>query len=631
VADEGFKRKLTAILTADVEGYSRLMDDDEEATVRTLTAYRTAISDLVQQYRGRIVDSPGDNILSEFTSVVDAVNCAVEIQRELAERNAELPYNRKMEFRIGVNLGDVIEQKNQIYGDGVNIAARVEAMADAGGICITGRAYDQVANKLGLEYENLGEHQVKNIRTPIRVYRVLSYPGAAAHRVIQAKKSMMKKWLWAAVSAIFLVVVIIGGLYWKYFYLPTPKNIDPADKLTFDLPEGLSIAVLPFDNMSGNPEQDFICDGITENIIYALSHVQGLFLIARNSTFAYKGKSLKVQQIGRELGTQYVMEGSIQISGDQIRVTAQLVETNTGKHIWSQVFDRKLTDIFKLQDEIAIQLCESMQIHITEGEAFRNRYSGIKDIKTGMKILKAIEYIRYKNDPEFLTLGLKEIEEVIELDPESQAAQILFGLYNLYTIETGLCENHIICFGKATEAARKALSINENNSDVHILTAYLFLLRMEHENSIKAAKRAIILNPNNSDAYSLLGYILVYSGRPNEGIPFIEKAIRIDPIPTALYLFQLGVAYHESKQYKKAIKIFKKVVDQEPNHRGAYIRMAGTYSYLGDETEARKAASEVLKIDPNFNLKGWISKLPYKNKADNERYISALRKAGLPE
>ena len=631
MAQEGFKRKLTAILSADVEGYSRLMDDDEEATVRTLTAYRNAITDLTQQFRGRVVDSPGDNILAEFSSVVDAVNCAVEIQRELAERNTDLSYNRQMHFRIGVNLGDVIEEDGRIYGDGVNIAARVEAMAEAGGICITGRAYDQVANKLGLEYEHLGEHTVKNISTPIRIYRVLSYPGAAAHRVIQAKKSMRKKWLWAAVSTIFVLIIIFVGLYSKYFYLPAPENIDPEDKLTFDLPKGPSIAVLPINNMSGNPDQDFICDGITENIIYALSHVRGLFVIARNSTFAYKGKSIKVQQIGYELGAQYVMEGSIQVSDELIRVIVKLVETNTGNHIWSEIYDRKLVDIFKLQDEIAIQLCEAMQIHITEGEAFRNRYSGIKNVKIAIKLLKAVEYIRYQNNPENLVLGLREVEEVIGLDPEIQVAQILLGLYNLYTIETGVCENPIICFGKATEAARKALSFDENNSDVHILTAYLFLIRKEHENSIKAAKRAIILNPNNSDAYSLLGYILTYSGRPNEGIPFIKKAIRIDPIPPALYLFHLGVAYHESKQYKKAIELFKKVIDREPNHRGAYIRMAGTYSYLGDEVKARKAASEALKIDPNFNLKGFISKLPYKNIADNKRYENALRKAGMPE
>jgi len=256
MAEKGFKRKLAAILSADVEGYSRLMDDNEEATVRTLTSYRTAIADLVQQFRGRVVDTPGDNILTEFTSVVDAVNCAVEIQRDLAERNTELPYNRQMLFRIGVNLGDVIEEDGRIYGDGINIAARVESLSEAGGICISGRAYDQVANKLGLEYENLGEHQVKNISTPIRVYRVLSIPGAAAHRVIRAKKIMRKKWLWAAASTIFILLIIFVGLYWKYFYLPAPMEIESESKMALNLSEGPSIAVLPFVNMSKDPDQE---------------------------------------------------------------------------------------------------------------------------------------------------------------------------------------------------------------------------------------------------------------------------------------------------------------------------------------------------------------------------------------
>ena len=289
MVDVGFKRKLAAILSADVEGYSRLMDDDEEATVRTLTAYRTAINDLVQQYRGRIVDTPGDNILAEFTSVVDAVNGAVEIQRELAERNAELPDNRKMAFRIGVNLGDVIEEDEQIYGDGVNIAARVEALAEAGGICISGRAYDQVANKLGLEYENLGEHQVKNIRTPVRVYRVLSLPGAAAHRVVQAKKTVGRKWrkiAWA--SAAVLVIAIAGAVIWNLYLRPAPS-------LKLAAGEKPSIAVLPFDNLSGDAEQEYFAEGMTDELITNLSKISGLLVISRNSSFTYKGKPTKTQ------------------------------------------------------------------------------------------------------------------------------------------------------------------------------------------------------------------------------------------------------------------------------------------------------------------------------------------------
>jgi class 3 adenylate cyclase len=321
--EKGFKRKLTAILSADVEGYSRLMDDDEEATVRTLTAYRNAFTGLVQQFRARIVDTPGDNILADFTSVVDAVNCAVEIQRELAERNAELPDNRKMQFRIGVNLGDVIEEEGRIYGDGVNIAARVESLSEAGGICISGRAHDQVENKLNLlEYEDLGKHEVKNISRPIQVYRVLSHPGAAAHRVVQAKETLGKRWRKIGFSVAAIVVVAVAFGIWQ-FYLRRPV-VEPAsvEKMAYPLPDKPSIAVLPFDNMSGDPKQEYFSDGITEDIIAALSKTEALFVIARNSTFVYKGKPVKVKQVAEELGVRYVLEGSVQKSENRVRITA---------------------------------------------------------------------------------------------------------------------------------------------------------------------------------------------------------------------------------------------------------------------------------------------------------------------
>ena len=297
MATEGFKRRLTAILSADVEGYSRLMREDEEATVRTITTYRTAMTHLIEQYRGRVVDSPGDNILAEFTSVVDAVNCGVEIQRELAERNTELPENRRMQFRIGINLGDVLEEGKRIYGDGVNIAARMESLAEAGEICISGTVHDAIENKIGLEYEDLGEHQVKNIDKPVRAYRVLSYPGAAAHRVVKAKKAVGKTWR-NAIAAIVAVLVVGAAVAVWHFYLQAPQT-EPVPKkdMAINLPEKSSIAVLPFVNMSDDPKQDYFGDGMAEDLITDLSKISGLFVISRTSTFAYKGKSMETKQI----------------------------------------------------------------------------------------------------------------------------------------------------------------------------------------------------------------------------------------------------------------------------------------------------------------------------------------------
>jgi adenylate cyclase len=630
MAQEGFKRKLAAILSADVEGYSRLMDDNEETTVRTITSYRTAIADLVQQFRGRVVDMPGDNILTEFTSVVDAVNCAVEIQRELAEQNAELPDERKMQFRIGVNLGDVIEEDGRIYGDGINIAARVESLSEAGGICISGRAYDQVANKLGLEYENLGEHQVKNISVPIRVYRVLSFPGAAAHRVIKAKKVMRKKWLWAAASTILILISIFVGLYWKYFYLPAPIEIDSGSKMAFNLSKGPSIAVLPFVNMSKDPDQEYFCDGITENIIAVLSHIPQLLVIARNSTFSYKGKPINVQQIGHELGAQYVIEGSIQKSDELVRITVQLIDTKSGHHMWSERYDREFKDIFKLQDEIAIQIMKAMQIHVTEGEITKTRFESIPDLQTYIKVLKAFEYL-HLNTKENNILARKEVEELLSLNLEDSEFYSLLGLVCVQGIILGTCESDLICFGKATEATRKALSLDSNNSDAHILASWIFLMRKEHEKAIAEAKNAIMLNPNNADAYVTFGWALILSDRSVEAIGVLKRAIRLNPIPPVWYLFNLGFAYRVSKKYEKAIEMYKKCLKRKSDFWLAYLGLAISYTFLGREKEARAAVKEILNFYPDYSIELYKKSSPYKNQAELQRVAEALRKVGLPE
>ena len=326
MTEEGYKRKLTAILSADVEGYSRLMGEDEDATIRTLTSYRELMTTLIQKHRGRVVDSPGDNLLAEFLSVVDAVRCAVEIQEELRVRNAELPENKRMNFRIGINLGDVVQEAERIYGDGINIAARVEGLAEGGGICISGTVYDSIKNKLSLSYESLGEYTVKNITEPVRVYRMRVGPAAA----VQPKP---RQWHKAALAALVVLIVAAGAwAIWNFYLRPSPPPMKPASayRMPFPIPIEPSIAVMPFENLSGDPKQENIANGISENVIAALSKIPEMIVSARNSTFAYKGKRVKVHQVAEELGVRHVLEGSVLKSGNKLRITVQLVDAVKG-------------------------------------------------------------------------------------------------------------------------------------------------------------------------------------------------------------------------------------------------------------------------------------------------------------
>ncbi len=632
MADEGFKRKLAAILSADVGGYSRLMDDDEEATVRTLTTYRTAINDLVQQYRGRIVDTPGDNILAEFTSVVDAVNCAVEIQRELAERNAELPYNRKMEFRIGVNLGDVIEEEGRIYGDGVNIAARMEAMAEAGGICISGRAYDQVANKLGLEYENLGEHQVKNITTPIRVFRVLSFPGAAAHRVVDAKKTLKRKWRKIAFGlAAVLVVAIAAAAIWNFYLRPSAVEVASVERMAYPLPDKPSIAVLPFENMSEDPKQDYFSDGLTEQIISTLSKVPSLFVISRSSTFTYKGKPVKVQKVAEELGVKYVLEGSVQRTAARIRIMAQLIDATTGHHIWSERYDRQQKDIFAIQDDITLEIMKALRIELIDGEQERTRQKHeTSNLEAFEKTLQGRLYVT-KFTKEDNVRGLQLFEEAIALDPEYARAYVGAGFAHFYYARYGWVESRDESIEMALKYAQKAIELDGSLDMAHMLLGTVYFMRRQFEEAIAAAEHAVSLNPNGADAYSALGAFLGLSGRWEESIVYTKKSIRLNPFAFATYFHWLGRAYFMTGQYDEAIATFKKALYVSPNYLPAHAFLAACYSSLNRQSEAESAAKEVLRINPKFTLESYAKTLPYKNKADVERYMAALRKARLPE
>jgi TolB-like protein/class 3 adenylate cyclase len=628
MSTEGSKRKLSGILSADVKEYSRLMSQDERGTIRTLTTYKETMSALIQEYKGRVVDSPGDNLLAEFSSVVDVVNCAVEIQRDLAERNADLPPARQMEFRIGINLGDVVEEEGRIYGDGVNIAARVEGLAEGGGICISGTAYDQVVNKLGIEYEFLGEQEVKNIERPVRVYRVLSFPGAAAHRVVKAKKALRRTRRNTIIVIAAILVVGAAVAIWKFYLRPPPMEVASADRMAFPLPDKPSIAVLPFVNMSDDPGQEYFSDGLTEEIIAGLSKVPKLFVIARNSTFTYKGKPVKVQQVGEELGVRYVLEGSVQRAGDRVRITAQFIDATTGSHLWAERYDRDVEDIFALQDEITMKIMTALQVKLTRGEQARLYGKGTNNLEAYIKLLQGREYIDHHNQ-EDNAMARHIIEEAIALDPNYAEAYVALAVTHFADIMIGSSKSPGESLTRAIELAQKGIALDDSDAGPHGLLSILLSTKREHEKAIAEGELAVALNPNSADAHARLGLTLVYSGMPEEAITSFKKAIRLNPIPPVWYLFGIGMAYGMTGHYEGGIQACRKAVRREPNNLFAWLFLTANYSLSARKEEAQAAAKEVLRIHPKFSLSYIAKTWPFKNHADTELYVDALHKAGL--
>jgi adenylate cyclase len=588
VPQKGFKRKLTAILSADVEGYSRLMEDDDEATIRTLTDYRTVISNLIQQYRGRVVDSPGDNILAEYSSAVDAVKCTVEIQRELAERNSELPDDRQMQFRIGVNLGDVVEEEGRIYGDGVNIAARIEALAEAGGICISRNVFEQVKNKLKLGYEYLGEHTVKNIVEPVRAYRILM----ESNEIVPEKGERLK------------------------------------------VPEKPSVAVLPFDNISGDPEQEYFSDGITEEIITALSKVPKMFVIARNSTFTYKGKPVKVQQVGEDLGVQYVLEGSVRKAGNRVRITAQLVEAVTGYHLWAERYDRDMKDIFALQDEITFKILTALQVKLTEGEQARVWATRTDNLDAFLKYLQARPFAGLITK-EGNIMARQLAQEAINLDENYSDPYVLIALTLWFDGRLGWSESRSESFKQAFLNVKKAQTLDDSNPGAHSLLGGLYLYKKRYEQAIAEGQKALALGPNDADNHVTVGHILRFVGRFEEAIVLIQKAMRLQPNHASWYLGELVMCYYYVGRHEEAIKLaeqLRSIADRRGERFISYwyyAILAMNYIRLGRNQEAHKAAAEVRRLFPEYSLEWDRQFSVYRDPAHLERQHEDLRKAGL--
>ena len=629
MADENYRRKLTAILSADVAGYSRLMGDDEIATVSTLKSHRNLIADKVQVFNGRIVDSPGDNILSEFRSIVDAVSCAIAIQEGLREQNNHLPENRKMLFRIGVNLGDVIQDGNRIYGDGVNIAARIEGLAEPGGVAISGTAFDNIRNKLECGYQFSGEHKVKNIANPVRVYKVLTSPECAG-KVIGEKRFLGWMSRRVAMASILSLAIIIGGLVSYFIYLHQTGRIEPAaiEKMAFPLPDKPSIAVMPFDNMSADPEQEYFSDGITDEVITALAKIPHILVIARNSTFVYKGKPVEINQVSQDLGVHYVLEGGVRRDGDRIRINVQLIDAIKGYHVWADRYDGELDNIFKLQDQFTQKIVTALAVKLTPEKKQQIADRGTKNVEAYDAYLQGLGHY-YPQTSENLGKALPYFKKAVELDPDFAIGHAtLAGAYSvimarLYAKDLGITDVPSLL------KRHLKLAFKKPSSRAYQVAAWGNIWKGQTQEAMEQAEHAYALEPSNDRSCLTMGGALIYSGRSAEAIPFLEKAMRINPEYPAMFLFWLGVAQFCEEQMYKAASTFERTRKRNP-HTAPWFQMAA-YEYTGRGEENPDILSEYLKIrgwkkgPPVKSIMQWYQ---FKNEKDQELLIQGLRKAG---
>jgi adenylate cyclase len=487
-------------------------------------------------------------------------------------------------FRIGVNLGDVIEEEERIYGDGVNIAARLESLCDGGGVCISRGVYEQVKDKLPYNYSYEGEQKVKNIKDPLGVYKVVFNSDAGDH--------------------------------------------EAEDSEPLQLPDKPSIAVLPFDNMSGDPGQEYFSDGLTEQIITGISMIRELFVVARNSTFTYKGKAVNIRQVGKDLGVRYVLEGSVQKAGDRIRITAQLIDATTGHHKWAETYDREMQDIFAIQDEITISIMHPLQIVVTGGDQWRYWRDQTPNLKAFSKGLEGFEYF-FRFTKENNAQARKLLEEAIALDPNYAAPYSILGWTHLNGIYFSWTDNPLEDFEKAEKFAQKAITINETMDHAHSLMSQILLFKRQYDSAIEEAKRAIDIAPNGSTAYALFGFTLVFAGRFNDALSMLKKAIRLNPTPPAYYSFFLGLAYRGIGRYEDALKAYQKALPQYPDTSVVQLGLAACYTALGRRQEASKAVAEVLRLNPDFSLELYSMTVPFKDQSDLEQHLEELRKAGF--
>jgi adenylate cyclase len=585
MATERVERRLAAILAADVVGYSRLMGADEEGTLARLKALRREVADpKIKEHRGRIVKTTGDGLLLEFASVVDAVRCAVEVQREMAEQNADVPPDRRIEFRMGINVGDIIKDGRDIHGDGVNIAARLEALAEPGGICVSRVVRDQVRDKLAFSFEDMGEQQVKNIARPVRVHRIVLGEEAGP------------------------------------FEPPTETSAKPP----LPLPDKPSIAVLPFQNMSGDPEQEYFADGMVEEIITALSRIRWLFVIARNSSFTYKGQAVDVKQVGRELGVRYVLEGSVRKAGGQVRITAQLIEAETDAHLWAERFDGSLEDVFELQDRVAISVAGVMEPTLQAAEIRRSAERPTNDMTAYDLYLRALA-LAFSWEKDAIIRALDLLEQAIERDPRYGAALVEAASRHFEMHLNGWSEDPEVSRRKGTELVRRALQVAGDDPNVLCKAAYaLGYFGEELEVAIALVDRGLELNPSSARGWQWSGWLRAWSGQLDLAIKHFETSLRLNPREQRANPFMgIGVAHFFARRFEEARVTLLRSLQEKPNWVPTHRFLASCYAHMGRLDEAQETV-ERLRTLTNVVVPGAEN---WRNPEHRKLYLSGLRLA----
>jgi adenylate cyclase len=625
MAREGANRKLAAILSADAVGYSRLMAADEEATVAAITAHRRLISQHVTEHRGRVVDSPGDNLLAEFASAVDAVSCAMKIQKELEAINSAVPETRRMLFRMGINLGDVIEEDGRLYGDGVNVAARLEGLAAPGGVSISRSIFDQVKNKLELGFESQGQHRVKNISEPVMVYRVL--PDKAAVKRPRWRKAVI------SIAAALLLIATGALALWHYQLRPAEQKEAAPSKTASTLPIKPSIAVLPFANLSSEAKDDYLADGISDNIITALSKIDRIAVIARNSSFIYKGKSIKVQQVAKELGVRYVLEGSVLKSGDKLRVNAQLIDAKSGHHLWAQNYDRPFKDLFNVMDEITMNIVLALEVKLARGEQVRlwHKTTSLQawgELTKGMGPL--LEY-----NKEGMAISRRYFKRAVELDPNYAFAWTMLASTYVAEARFGFSKNPRESLRRGMELALKSERLDPDQPLNHGILGVIYLVQRKYDLALAEGEKAMALGPNDTPSMALHALTLSFVGQPQQAAILCQKAIRLHPRCPYYFYTILGIALCDSGQLKEAEEVFRnKLLKQKMS---PYQTIRGR-SWLvivlmeqGREQDAYKEVKQILAKYPEATVRQVARGMLYKDPAMTKRRAAQLRKAGLPE